>query len=487
MFFLFLLNFIHRRKPTALSFSVLNIHEFPFFLSFFIFFFLRLPSCIFWDSHLIVSANTIAIIMAIIFFSYVFFSYLLFFSKKSYFLRELLTVLYACICWFSGIYLVNNFFSFIFFIEIISLTIFVVLLNSVFILHNNSNTINQGGLLFSLSSSTTTNRRTFLLNVTPFFWVSCLLSLLSFLIILLLSLSFNYFSFSTLKLYSFYDLYLNNFYFYIVFYTLFLSFLFIKLGLAPFVFWKIQALSSTSFIFMLVYFLFYSSWMVFIFYGLLLSFTSNDVVFKLVLGLFIFVYIYLFFFFVFSTQSVRFFIILSSSLSSVTVFITLFSVGSSLTPFISSIAHIYYLLYLLSSFYLFIFLYQRQPFRVSFVSHFIFLNHIERNFSMFFLLTLVGIPPTSVFFFKLFIISSFFKFSVLLQVLSILFFSLGIILYFNLFKPLTYSFFSLTLSKKLYTSNSSGFLTWGLSLVLFLLMFSSLYVVDLVILLNFFV
>ena len=249
-------------------------------------------------------------------------------------------------------------------------------------------------------STFSVKRHTFLLNVMSFFWASSLFSLLAFFILLLLSVSFNYFSFMIFKLYVFFNFYFINIYTYFIFYVFFLSFLFIKLGLVPFIFWKLQALSSTSLAFMLVYFLFYSTWLALIFYGLLLNLFVYDVVFRLVLGLFIFLLTYFFFFYIFSTQSVSFFYYFKQLFELVNAFyyaiycwgLFLFLLYLVLPAYIT-----YYIL--CPSFYLFIFLYQHQPVRVSLVSHFIFLNHTERNLSIYFLLTLVGIPPTSVFFF----------------------------------------------------------------------------------------
>ena len=477
------------REFASSTFSYSTTSNFFFlfiFLGFIIFLFLSLESGSFWDSHLLITGNRINTISFLLLYSFFYYYYISLFFVNSKFVLEFNSTVYLFIYWFASLFLTNNLFSFIFLLELLSISTFVLIYCSFFCTHNSA----QSSMLRArLSASKVFS------NFAPllvFFWIS---SLLSILIVFTLVLSFYYFNYTNFFIMQLFVSFLSYtggadclgllvFFFFAIF-----LFFFIKLGLPPFIIWKFQVFAATSFFFNLFYFLFYTIFLVLIVFNFFVFFSVNDLyVFKAVLFIFIFLFIFSFYFLLFSINIVRFFIVLSSSLTSFFFIYILLLPFSETSFFVYLSTRLYFFIYVVCSFFLFALVFVRYGLRTSHAAHLVFMLPFTRNFFIFFLLALVGLPPFFSFFLKFIFFSYLLSSSVFSGLLLFLFFSYGIVLYFCFIKYASFSFFFNTLIKQNSTKYallnlelnlfSSGFLTWFLALISFLLVFGFLYFFD---------
>lgn len=465
------------------------------FPSFTVFLFLSFESGSFWDSHLLITGNRLNTISFLLLYSSFFYYFISLFFSNSRFVLEFNSVIYMFIYWFSSLFLTNNLFSFIFLLELLSISTFVLIYCSFFCTHN---FMQSFALRLHCGSSKVFS------NFAPllvFFWTSSLLSIFIVLILVFSFYYFNYTNFFILQLFISFLSYIEGggrlgllaFFFFAIF-----LFFFIKLGLPPFIIWKFQVFAATPFFFNLFYFLFYTIFLVLIIFNFLIFFSINDLyVFKAVLFFFIFLFTFTFYFLLFSLNVVRFFIVLSSSLTSF-FFIYILLLSSLETNFFIYVsARLYFFIYVICSFFLFALVFVRYGLRTSHAAHLVFMLPFTRNFFVFFLLVLVGLPPFFSFFLKFIFFSYLLSSSVFSGLFLFLFFAYGIILYFCFIKYASFSFFFNTLIKQNSTKYtflslesglfSSAFLTWFLVLVSFLFVFGFLYFFDFFLILsNFF-
>lgn len=196
------------------------------------------PTILVWFGHIIFSPFQFKMTyVIIIIFSFVWLTYSSSFYFSSQEVFDYTNVTYSFFVWVIFLFYSNNIFTVIFFIEILSTLITLLLITSVF-----SSTYFYNNL--SLTSHSYFNQSTpfsFLQTLLFFFWISLISSLNLFLFLTLFYLKFLTFDWFTLESIFFYVIStsdLKSLFFVALVWFNFLFCIFLKCGLVPFYFWK---------------------------------------------------------------------------------------------------------------------------------------------------------------------------------------------------------------------------------------------------------
>ncbi len=196
------------------------------------------PSTSAWFGNLIFSKFQYKINFLVIFIFYLIisvYSTTFYFSSKELF--DYIAVCFNFFFWISSLFFSNSIFTFIFFIEILSSIIFLMLVTSTF-----STTYFYNNLNFNLHTYFQPSMPFFFVQMLIFFfWMSLIASLNLFLFIILFYIKFLTFDWFLFEFIFFYSTILSDFkdIFLIIFIWFNLLFsIFLKCGLVPFYFWK---------------------------------------------------------------------------------------------------------------------------------------------------------------------------------------------------------------------------------------------------------
>lgn len=191
-----------------------------------------------WFGHLIFSAMQLKMSYLIsIFFIFIWVSYCSSFYYSSQEIYDYTIVTYSFFLWTIFLFYSNNIFTVIFFIEVLSALITLLLITSVF-----SSTYFYNNL--SLSTHSYFNQSTpfsFLQTLMFFFWISLISSLNLFLFLILFYLKFLTFDWFTIDSVFYYIVSvsdLKSLFFISLSWFTFMFCIFLKCGLVPFYFWK---------------------------------------------------------------------------------------------------------------------------------------------------------------------------------------------------------------------------------------------------------
>lgn len=240
----------------------------PLFLVLLINFSWTSPLISIWFGHLIFTSFQLKMSSFLLFvFVFVWLAYISSFYYSSQEVYDYTIVTYSFFLWTIFLFLSNNIFTVIFFIEILSALITLLLITAVF-----SSTYFYNNL--SLTSHSYFNQSTpfaFLQTLMFFFWISLISSLNLFLFLTLFYLKFLTFDWYTLESIFFYVVSVSDikslFYISLAWFN-FLFCIFLKCGLVPFYFWKPMFFKGIPLhaLFFYIFFFYFSIFLFFIYF-----------------------------------------------------------------------------------------------------------------------------------------------------------------------------------------------------------------------------
>ena len=282
------------------------------------------PATLTWFSHLIFGSLQLKLFYLVTFFfscsTYLFLSNAYYSSQNIY---DYTITLYNFYLWTFLIFFSNNVFTFIFFLEVISVLINLLIVTSTFsslYFYNNASLTRANYFQNSLPNS-------FLQTLLFFFWVSLLSALNLFVVLIFMYLKFLTFDWFLIETIFFYSLTLSNLkgIFYILLVWLnFLFCVFLKCGLVPFFFWKptfFKGIPTHSLMFYITFFYFFLFLFLLIF---LLTYVSDLFYFYNILNLlFLSIGILLLLVIVLESFFIKTFLAISSIINTLIVFLAL--------------------------------------------------------------------------------------------------------------------------------------------------------------------
>jgi len=293
------------------------------------------PVTLAWFSHLLFGPTQLKLFYLVTFFFsislYLFISNAYFASQNIY---DYTITLYNFFLWTFLIFLSNNVFTFIFFLEVISILINLLIVTSTFsslYFYNNASLTKSNYFQNSLPI-------TFLQTLLFFFWISLLSALNLFIVLIFMYLKFLTFDWFLLETIFFYSLTLANLkgVFYVLLIWLnFLFCVFLKCGLVPFFFWKptfFKGIPTHSLMFYITFFYFFLFLFLLLF---LLTYMSDLFYFYNILNLgLLSVGILLLLVIVLESFFIKTFLAISSIINTLIVFLALTGVNIfDITPF----------------------------------------------------------------------------------------------------------------------------------------------------------
>ena len=457
--------------------------------------FLKLEASLLWYSNFFFSKYSLDLFQSLIYVLIIFLFYFLLYIKSSVYLLEYSFIFFVLIFWFYYLFFATNIISIVICLELVSLAIFVIAAYSVLL---NSNLLHISKNTISNSLNQVWEKESFIFFIN-LFWVSAFISTGFFLLLSWASLEFKYLDYSLWEIVLCKSLisYLLNFSLKtLVFYNQNLIFiiiylfiiLFIKLGLAPFVQWKLNSFSHINFVFFIFYSLFFFpilfiyvldfSFYLTFFYGFIIKKFLEIVLSLSILSLILF--------FLFQ-RTFKMFLVLSTALTSNILFFLSISIDSY-------IKYLFYLLWVKLFWINYIFGIGMLTYiffinnRLSFITNLNKFSIFDRSIIVFNILSLSGLPPFFSFIIKFnifnFLINcmpNYFFFFLFLFFISIYF-------YFYLYKSVLSSLFIDTISKRfeiiLYTQglqNYKELVLISFYMLYYLLFFGCFFLFDLII------
>lgn len=161
---------------------------------------------------------------------------------------EYTTILYFLLLWFIGLFMITNLFTFIFFFELLSLTVFFLLILSL--------NFNNLYIYKNITQWQNNNINLFFYSFLYLFWISFISILNLFIFLIYFFKMTTSFDLSFVELLIIYFLYNINFdgYITILYINLLYSFIFfLKLGVIPFFLWKPNFFKSINYFYLLIY------------------------------------------------------------------------------------------------------------------------------------------------------------------------------------------------------------------------------------------
>jgi hypothetical protein len=294
------------------------------------------PVTLTWFSHLIFGSLQLKFFYLVTFFFlcslYLFLSNAYYSSQNIY---DYTITLYNFYLWTFLIFSSNNVFTFIFFLEVISVLINLLIVTSTFsslYFYNNVSLTRANYFQSSLPTS-------FLQTLLFFFWVSLLSALNLFVVLIFMYLKFLTFDWFLIETIFFYSLTLSNlkgvFYIFLVWLN-FLFCVFLKCGLVPFFFWKptfFKGIPTHSLMFYITFFYFFLFLFLLIF---LLTYVSDLFYFYNILNLLLLsIGILLLLVIVLESFFIKTFLAISSIINTLVVFLALTGTNIlDITPFL---------------------------------------------------------------------------------------------------------------------------------------------------------
>lgn len=277
-----------------------------------------------WFGHLVLTSLQLKTTYYIsFFFLIIWLVYLISFYYTSQEIYDYTIVLYSFFLWVFFLFYVNNILTFIFFIEILSTLIMLMIITSVFssaYFYNNLNLNHHSYFNQTLPTS-------FLQTIMFFFWISLVSSLTLFVFLTLFYLYFYTFDWFSLEIVFFYVISVSNIkttFSILLVWSTFIFCIFLKCGLVPFYFWKpifFKGIPLHSLFFYVVFFYFF----LFSFFIYFFLIYLNEIFYfnilvnisLLILGLFLLIFI------ICESFYIKAFLAMSSILNTLLVFLAL--------------------------------------------------------------------------------------------------------------------------------------------------------------------
>jgi hypothetical protein len=285
-----------------------------------------------WFGHLTFTPFQFKVnFILITFFYLILIAYVSTFYYSSQEVYDFMIVVYNFYLWIMLLFLSNNLFTFIFFMEILSAIITLLLVSSVF-----SSVYFYNNLSLTLNNYfNTTTPFAFLQTLVFFFWISLIASLNLFVFLILLYLKFLTFDWFLLESIFSYVIASGNIkgIFYIALgWTNFLFCIFLKCGVVPFYFWKPIFFKGVPLHALLFYIVFYYFTVILFFLHFFIVYLNDLFYFNTAVNLIILVIGLIFLMFiVLESYYVKSFLAISSIIN--TVFVFLAMTGFNITDF----------------------------------------------------------------------------------------------------------------------------------------------------------
>lgn len=284
------------------------------------------PVVMSWFGHLIFTSFQLKTnFILLIFFSLIMVTYTATFYYSSQEVYDYMIIIYNFFLWIVFLFLSNNLFTFIFFIEILGTLITLLLVTSVF-----SSVYFYNNLSLTLNNYfNTTTPFAFLQTLIFFFWISLVASLNLFIFLILLYLKFLTFDWFLIESIFIYIITLSNlksiFYITLGWFN-FMFCIFLKCGVVPFYFWKPIFFKGTPLHALMFYIVFYYFSILFflihffiVYFNDLFYFNSLVNLIVLVVGLIFLLFIVL------ESYYIKSFLAISSIINTVFVFLAMSS------------------------------------------------------------------------------------------------------------------------------------------------------------------
>ena len=248
----------------------------------FLFFIINFSWCSFsissWFGHLIFSSFQNKIIYLIFFFFFLvlnLYSTIFYFSSKE--IYDYIVVNFNFFFWVLFLFLSNTIFTVIFFIEILSTLIFLIIITSTF-----SSTYFYNNLNLNIHNYFNNSTPFFFVQtLLYFFWISLISSLNLFLSLILFYikfLTFDWFFFEYIFFYLINSSSLKDLFFFMFIWLNFLFCVFLKCGLVPFYFWKPVFFKGTP-LHVLFFYIFFFYFFIFLFFLTFFLIYVNEIFF----------------------------------------------------------------------------------------------------------------------------------------------------------------------------------------------------------------
>ena len=396
-----------------------------------------------WASHFTFTYSSYSIFYPLILFL-IFFWWLLFYrTHPSRIFYEYSWFFLPFSFWIFYLYQAATPFSIVFCLEIVSLFVLVLAGNSSLFFFDRCE-------INIYTKSPPLRMRLFKTFFLLFFWISALLSLGFVFVLIILTFSTNDLSFVTLIITSSSVVWIHSLPSLLCFFTLFILLCFLKLGVPPFIIWKILALENQPWVFFTTYLFYYTPLLLFYISNLFIFFSSLGLVlWSDILSFFLLVGVISLFYFLYNVWTVKLFLIVSSAFTAILFLISSTHISSVNTFFfLPNFIKLYVIVYI-SSLVPFFFIF------IEVTGFFTTLKDVSSRTAkwlIFFLCSLIGIPPFFTFFIKLGLFSVIFSYSNFFDLIIIFFFFFtSIFFYFSFYKYFAYTLFIVP-SKKLFAN-----------------------------------
>ena len=399
------INFVRSNSFQLSSFILLTLLFFYILPVVFLIFLWKGPVVLLWFSHMFVNNFQLKFFcLSLVLFFIIFFLIfqIKYFSSQSS--LDFLILLSFLLGWFYFLFGITNFYTLIFFFEILTVIAFSLLVSSFFLITD----VTNKNVYFAYYTKLKYFFNSNFFSIILFFWISAITSIFLFLFISLYSYFVLVFDWNLIDLFSMFIFAYSNVYvkwFLIFFLLIFFLLVLFKCGLPPFLFWKSLFFINLNITFVAVYTL-YFYYLLFSYFIYLFTFLTG-ILFTLLSHVLFFFFLFLLLYMILNLNHIyytKLFVTFSSFINSILMFFFVFNV-INLYEWFSVMYYIlfYFFIYNLSMILFFNNWLNNSNVELTTLNQFVNLNmlYFKRFIFVYCIASIAGLPPFVLFFLKL--------------------------------------------------------------------------------------